>query len=205
VEAGFAEVGVSPLRTGPNPELCIAGNEWMELLAQMKTAAEREWRRVALHGGNFRFSNLASALKQLYRGACEVLPCRAAAGYVSLSAEGRYSTCHRTVGDPSSDLGGLGSGPSTEKRRRFVEGRRVDTQEPCRSCWARYLCGGGCHAEVLSAGRSGCDYIRGWMEYCISMFPQVLTLRPDLVGAPNGGKQVGSQNYPIEFARRTGS
>src|SRR2546430_8832907 len=29
---------------------------------------------------------------------------------------------------------------------------------------SRYLCGGGCHAEVLQAGRRGGDYIRGWLE-----------------------------------------
>ena len=67
-------------------------------------------------------------------------------------------------------------------RRHFAESRHVDRQEPCRSCWARYLCGGGCHAEVLSAGRSGCDYIRGWLEFCISLYPAVLTQRPDLLG-----------------------
>src|SRR2546426_1054474 len=52
---------------------------------------------------------------------------------------------------------------------------------------ASYLCGGGCHAEVLSAGRSGCDYIRGWLEYCLEFYDRllqemVLRERPDLLG-----------------------
>jgi len=188
--AGFAEIGFSPLRTGPDPSLCLSGDDWYALLAAMKKAAAEEWTRVSGNRKPLRFSNFATALKQLYRGACEALPCRAAAGYVSLSAEGRYYSCHRTVGNETCGVGDLDSGPSTEARRRFVAERQVDGQEPCRSCWARYLCGGGCHAEVLQAGRDGCNYIRGWLEHCIAMYPEVLSRRPDLLLNRRGGKEM---------------
>jgi uncharacterized protein len=29
------------------------------------------------------------------------------------------------------------------------------------------LCGGGCHHEVIHRGRPACDYIRGWLHYCL--------------------------------------
>jgi uncharacterized protein len=180
--AGFREIGVSPLRTGPDAALRLDGGDWDVLLESMKAAAAHDWARVKNNLEPLRFSNFATALKQLYRGACDALPCRAAAGYVSLGADCRYYTCHRTVGEPACDLGGIESGPSISARQAFVEERVVDKQEPCRSCWARYLCGGGCHAEVRQAGRSGCDYIRGWLEYCISVYPRILSQRPDLLG-----------------------
>jgi uncharacterized protein len=99
---------------------------------------------------------------------------------VSVNAEGRYYTCHRTLDDPRFELGGPG-GPDFAARRRFLEGRRVDLQAPCRSCWARYLCGGGCHAEVVAAGRDGCDMIRGWLEHCLRLYNTVLDDFPDLL------------------------
>ncbi|WP_321473685.1 radical SAM/SPASM domain-containing protein [uncultured Paludibaculum sp.] len=179
--AGFGEIGFSPLRTSPDSSLCLQDSDWQVLLAAMQHAAARDWARVEGTRDALRFSNFATALKQLYRGASEVLPCRAAAGYVSLSAKGRYYTCHRTVNDDACDLGDAASGPSPEARLRFVSERHVDSQEPCRTCWARYLCGGGCHAEVLQAGRSGCDFIRGWLEHCIAVYPRVLSCRPDLL------------------------
>ena len=181
---GFREIGVSPMRSGPDPELRIAGPDWLEFLVQMKSAALRDWRRALETGTHLRFSNFSTALRQLYRGAYNSLPCGAAASYVSLSADGRYYTCHRTVGDKIFELGDLQSGPSLDRRRTFVISRAVDRQEPCRSCWARYLCGGGCHAEVMRAGRDGCDYIRGWLEFCISTYPDVLSSRPDLLEIP---------------------
>jgi len=182
-EVGFSEAGVSPLRTSPDPTLALTSSHWPAYLSAMKEAAEQEWRRVRGRGEQFFFSNLAIALKQLHRGEYRTLPCGAGDNYVSVNASGDYFICHRTVDDPKFFLGGLETGPSQHIRQSFVDSRRVDLQQPCQSCWARYLCGGGCHAEVLQSGRSGCDYIRGWLEYCIALYPRVLAERPDLIGA----------------------
>jgi uncharacterized protein len=179
--AGFREIGVSPMRTGPDPGLRIQGSDWETLLLSMKEAALADWKRATETGESLRFSNFSTALRQLYAGACNPLPCGAAANYVSLGADGHYYTCHRTVGDASFEVGDTVDGPSFARRHEFVQARAVDRQEPCRTCWARYLCGGGCHAEVMSVGRAGCDFIRGWLEFCISVYPDVLSERPDLL------------------------
>jgi uncharacterized protein len=180
-EAGFSEIGVSPLRTSPDPSLILRDEDWPVLLDEMVEAAELEWRRLA-RGESFRFSNLAIAAKQIHAGFAKPLPCGSAANYVSVSAEGGYFTCHRTIDDSAFSLGTTAGGLSTARRESFLEARHVDRQEPCRSCWARYLCGGGCHAEVLTAGRSGCDYIRGWLEYCLQFYDRLSRVRPDLIG-----------------------
>ena len=177
--AGFREVGVSPLRSSAEPGLRLQGEDWPAFLAEMIRAAEAEWDCVR-HGSAWRFSNLAIALKELHRGTSRPLPCGAANGYVSLGADGGYFSCHRTVDDPRHGLGTLAAGLDREARSRFLKARHVDRQEPCRSCWARYLCGGGCHVEVLAEGRTGCDFIRGWLEYCLALYDKVLTERPDL-------------------------
>ena len=176
---GFAEVGVSPLRSSADPELALRDDDWQRFLGEMVRAGEAEWDRVR-QGGAWRFSNLAIALKELHRGSCRPLPCGAGNGYVSLSAAGEYFTCHRAIDDPRYRLGSLAEGLDGGARSRFLEARHVDRQEPCRSCWARYLCGGGCHVEVMAAGRTGCDYIRLWLEYCLGLYDLVLTTRPDL-------------------------
>jgi uncharacterized protein len=177
---GFREVGVSPLRSSAQPGLRLMGEDWPAFLAEMIRAAEAEWDRVR-RGGAWRFSNLAITLKELHRGSCRPLPCGAANGYVSLGADGGYFTCHRAIDDPRYRLGSLADGLDREARDRFLKARHVDRQEPCRSCWARYLCGGGCHVEVLAEGRTGCDYVLGWLDYCLGLYDKVLTERPDLL------------------------
>jgi uncharacterized protein len=183
-EAGFVEIGVSPLRTSPDPSLVLGGQDWSKLLEEMIRASEREWQRVRA-GARFRFSNLSNALKQIHAGSAKPLPCGSAANYVSVSAQGEYFTCHRTIDDSKFALGSADAGLSQERREAFLSARHVDRQEPCRTCWARYLCGGGCHAEVMRAGRSGCDFIRGWLEYCLTFYGRVLRERPELLG-PEG-------------------
>jgi uncharacterized protein len=181
---GFRDVGVSPLRTAPDPALILRDGDWPRFLDAMVEAADIEWRRVR-DGAAPRFANLWIALKEIHRGSAKPLPCGAALSYLSLDAEGRYHTCHRTIGDARFALGSLATGLDDAAREAFLSARHVDQQEPCRSCWARYLCGGGCHAEVVSAGRTGCEYIRGWLEYCLARYDEVMRERPELIGDPS--------------------
>jgi uncharacterized protein len=187
-DAGFLEIGVSPARTGPKPSLLLRPEDWAPFLHQMIRAARLELDDFRRRGGvgALRFSNLAIALKQIHRGAARPLPFGAAQSYVSVSADGGYYTCHRTVGQTSFALGDLETGPVEAARRSFLAQRQVDRQEPCRACWARYLCGGGCHAEVAIAGREGCDFIRGWLEFCLVAYNEARDEFPNLFswGAP---------------------
>lgn len=173
-EAGFFEIGVSPLRHSPNPSLALTENDWSQFLSEMIRAGENEIAGLR-RGEKLRFSNFGEALRQIHLGTSRNLPCGSAANYVSISAKGDYFTCHRTVDNSRFALGSVTKGLSKSARRDFLEERQVDRQEPCSSCRARYLCGGGCHAEVLSVGRAGCDYIRGWLEFCLRSYDRLLT------------------------------
>ncbi|MEH2066439.1 MAG: radical SAM protein [Nostoc sp.] len=181
---GFQEIGVSPLKTSPDPKLAFTSEDWSIFLQEMIRVAEAEWQEV-LRGQEFRFSNLAIALREIHRGSCRPLPCGAADNYVSVSAEGNYFTCHRTIDQDRFALGTFADGPSQVAREEFLQARSVDRQEPCRSCWARYLCGGGCHAEVIASGRHGCDYIRGWLDYCLRYYDRALSKRPEIFDHPH--------------------
>jgi uncharacterized protein len=176
---GFSEAGVAPLRSGPKAELALREDDWPTLLAGMRAAAHEEWERLA-RGEAPVFTNFIVAMRQIAIGANRPLPCGAADNYVSVSAEGAYFACHRTIDDERFALGDVGTGLDDAFRATFLAERHVDRQEPCRSCWARYLCGGGCHAEVADYGRAGCDYIRGWLETCLHYYDRALDMRPDL-------------------------
>jgi uncharacterized protein len=139
------------------------------LLAEMIDCG-REFERHSRAGRRYPFANIVNALREIGRGTHRPYPCGAGAGYLGVSADGELSACHRFVGDAEGALGSLDAGIDRSRQRRWLTERHVHRQEPCRSCWARYLCGGGCHHEVIHRGRPACDYIRGWLHYCIGAY-----------------------------------
>jgi uncharacterized protein len=81
-------------------------------------------------------------------------------------------------------MGDVHSGSDVVKRAVHLAERHVDRQEPCKSCWARYLCGGGCYHEVDRRGRVACDYIRAWLTFCIASYAEISATAPLYFSAP---------------------
>jgi uncharacterized protein len=165
---GFPEVGFAPLRAGPPGSGALLDEDWPEYLAALVAASRRELERLR-EGLPLRLTNLAVALKQLHRGAASPFPCGAGGGYFSVAASGRWYACHRAIGKADYELG-TSDGLDHERRRDFLRRRHVHAQPECGSCWARYLCSGGCHQEAGSRSAASCDFIRGWLSFCLATY-----------------------------------
>lgn len=169
VDAGFHSVGFSPMLSSPN-----GGGEMqaadLEIMLGGMIDCGREFERRTVAGERYPFANMANAMREIHRGTHRPYPCGAGAGYLGVSADGELAACHRFVGDADGAMGSLDAGIDESRRAAWLAERHVHTQEPCRDCWARYLCGGGCHHEVISRGRPACDYIRGWLHYCLGAY-----------------------------------
>ena len=74
--------------------------------------------------------------------------CGAGGEYLAVAADGTLYPCHQFVGTEAFNLGKLGDGPLELDQ---AGGERVAhsaaQRDECNSCWARYLCGGGCAAS----------------------------------------------------------
>ncbi|MFC5662642.1 radical SAM protein [Kitasatospora misakiensis] len=180
---GFDEVGFAAVVSAPDPGYEITADTFGGFLAQMVECGERALAELSA-GRRYPFGNFETALHQLHRGTHRPYPCGAGAGYLSAAADGGLYACHRLVGDPEFAMGSLAEGPDRAARERLLAQRHVDRAEPCRSCWARYLCGGGCHHEVTRRGRPGCDYIRGWLAFCLRAYVELCEAAPGYFRAP---------------------
>jgi uncharacterized protein len=184
---GFHSVGFSPLLSSPAGRDEMARQDLETMLAQMIECG-REFERQVAADRRYPFSNMVNAMKEIHRGTHRPYPCGAGAGYLGVSAEGDLFACHRFVDDAAGALGSLADGVDRERQAAWLANRHVHRQEPCRSCWARYLCGGGCHHEVIHRGRPACDYIRGWLHYCLAAYVRLSTAKPELFGLPAPGQ-----------------
>jgi uncharacterized protein len=177
---GFHSVGFSPMLASPTGNGEMSDAELETMLAQMIDCG-REFERRVIAGERYPFANAVNAMRELHKGTHRPYPCGAGAGYLGVSADGELAACHRFVGDGNGAMGTVDAIDRT-KQNAWLDERHVHRQDPCNRCWARYLCGGGCHHEVLARGRTACDYVRGWLHYTIGAYARLLDARPDWFG-----------------------
>lgn len=109
---------------------------------------EENWAAL-LRLGNFR-----NHLRKIHRGQAQAF-CGAGLNYVSVSTIGRFYLCHRFTEDEEESLGDLEKGLDGAKLSELLV-LRGNTKEPCRSCWMRNLCKGGCfHEHKMGTGNKG--------------------------------------------------
>jgi uncharacterized protein len=145
----------------------------------MIALARREVKALR-RGSRLRFTNLAVALKQIHRGACSPYPCGAGGGYFSVGHDGAWYACHRAIGRDEFRLGD-NRGLDPRSREAFLAARHVDAQTDCRTCWARYLCSGGCHHEVASRTAQSCNFVREWLRFCLVTYCELSELHRELI------------------------
>jgi len=105
--------------------------------------------------------------------------CGAGYEYVAVTPEGEVYPCHQLVGNREYLLGTIASGISGPEIQRAFFQARVPNKDKCRSCWARYLCGGGCHARAIASGGNlrqpdpmSCLIMKTRLEY--ALYAQIL-------------------------------
>jgi uncharacterized protein len=175
IDMGFLSVGFSPMLRSPTGRGEMDAGALAAMLGQMIACGEA-YEASVVAGRPYPFANMANAMREIGRGTHRPYPCGAGAGYLGVSADGELAACHRFVGDDAGAMGNLVDGVDHAARNGWLAARHVHAQEPCRSCWARYLCGGGCHHEVIGRGRPACDYIRGWLDYCLGAYLRLSAL-----------------------------
>ncbi|HYO48965.1 MAG TPA: radical SAM protein [Chloroflexia bacterium] len=183
IDLGFHSVGFSPMLSSPTGQGEMQGDDLVIMLDQM-IAAGQEFERHVIAGQRYPFLNMVNAMREIHKGTHRPYPCGAGAGYLGVSADGDLAACHRFVENEAGAMGNLSMGVDQQRQEQWLAERHVHRQEPCRSCWARYMCGGGCHHEVIQRGRPACDYIRGWLHYCLQAYIRLSEARPDYFGYP---------------------
>lgn len=178
IDIGFDEVGFSAVVVSPDPNLAFSSKDFDSFLENMIICGKKALSK--LKGGNrYPFGNFETAMHEIHKGTHRPYPCGAGAGYLSANAEGQLFACHRLIDDPQFAMGDIHKGPDYDSRLNHLSKMHVDSIQPCDRCWARYLCGGGCYHEVSRRGRIACDYIRGWLDFCLSAYVELSTTRSE--------------------------
>lgn len=199
VSVGFREVGVSPVATG-NARFDLDGEDLKRLLDELRILADDfvEW---AKRGEILPFSNLRTVLEQIAAGDPRPVPCGAGTKLVAADNKGDLYACHRLVGQEAFRMGHVDEGIDPKLRENILAGMNPTSRRPCETCWARYLCGGGCHhiawlhssegAAPWTIGDDFCDFLRGWYRLGLYTYARIADEAPDIL-AQLAGKSTGT-------------
>jgi len=183
-EAGFRRLSLEPAVGEGEGEWGIR-EEDLRRMGQSYEALARFWADSARNEDPFEFYHFNLGLSG---GLCRerrITGCGAGYEYVAVAPDGEVYPCHQLVGKQEYLLGTVSSGLTRlQLQRRFCQAR-VPHKEACAQCWARYLCGGGCHARSVLGGRDltqpdplSCRVMQTRLEY--ALYAQIL--RSSLAG-----------------------
>lgn len=187
-ELGFPLIAAEPVYVSPlgKGEYALEG----ESLRQYKQSFERlvkSYREDLVAGKPCAFHFLMEGLKIIFEGQQKHYPCGAGRLFSAVAPNGDIFPCHRLIGEENYRIGSVFTGIDESLRIKFFP-RLVLEKETCRSCWARYFCGGGCPAEqILVSGddarplRWRCDLFRHHLKWNIWLYNEVRNAQPELI------------------------
>lgn len=131
----------------------------------------------ARSGNPFSFFHFDRAMDQISLSEPVVKPCGAGDGYLAVSYDGSLFPCHRFVGDRKFRMGDVWQGLVNPELWELFRGVEVNGKEKCRECWAKYLCGGGCHrhaaefnGSILEPYDIECELVKWRIEIAAYIF-----------------------------------
>lgn len=150
-DMGFDNISLEPVVGSPDAPHSLRHADFERIDAEYGRLAD--WlAEVNGAGRNVRFFHFELAAGG---GSCwerRAQGCGAGVDYMAVTPDGTLYPCHQFVNVPGFALGDVRNGCDNGRQSPF---RSLDIYEKrgCADCWARFMCGGGCHAAAYFAGK----------------------------------------------------
>ncbi|GAB6087982.1 thioether cross-link-forming SCIFF peptide maturase [Alkaliphilus crotonatoxidans] len=147
VDLGFKNVSVEPVVTQPHMDYAIQKEDLPTVFKHYELLAEEYVHRHRA-GKPFSFFHF---MIDLHQGPCvikRISGCGAGAEYLAVTPEGDLYPCHQFVGNDSFKIGSVMDQSLDQGLYYTFAEAHVYNKEKCNSCWAKFYCSGGCHANA---------------------------------------------------------
>lgn len=151
VNEGFTSLSLEPVVLEPDADEAISEKDLPIIFAEYEKLAALlwEWEQKGKRVYFFHFEI------DLHHGPCakkRALGCGAGNTYLAVTPDGSLYPCHQFVGQEDFYVGHVAFGVEPQKLAAF---QTLDTvvKEICRGCFARFYCGGGCHAAAWNINK----------------------------------------------------
>lgn len=178
-DKGFKKISIEPVVTSPDKDYAIK-EEHIDTILKEYEKFSRDFMDIKKRDDEFLFFHFMIDLDQ---GPCIVkraVGCGAGSEYLAVTPEGDLYPCHQFVGDGKFKIGNVYEGISNTRIVEEFKSANVYNKEKCRSCWARFYCSGGCHAnaynyhgDIMKSYDIGCEMEKKRIECAISILANI--------------------------------
>lgn len=172
---GFKSTSIEPVVTEDSQAYAIREEHLQKILDEYEKMS-RDYIEIRKDDPDFKFFHF---MIDLSGGPCVIkrtVGCGAGSEYIAVTPEGDIFPCHQFVGEEEFKLGNVNTGIDNPKIRDEFKCSNVFTKDDCPTCWARYYCSGGCHANshytnnnLKKPYRIGCEMEKKRIECAISV------------------------------------
>jgi uncharacterized protein len=169
-DLGYKNLSVEPVVATGEADYAIHEEDLPALFVQYEQLT-REFLRRREEGRPFDFFHFNIDLDG---GPClpkRLTGCGAGFEYLAVAPNGDLYPCHQFVGRPNFLLGNVRVGLVNSDIESVFRNAHVYNMEDCASCWAKFYCSGGCHANaelfngsIYKPYRLGCALMKKRLE-----------------------------------------
>ena len=148
-ELGFKSTSMEPVVSEPGLPYTIEESDLETIYNQYDMLAEE---MLEKHGTEDEF-NFFHFNVDLDQGPClikRLTGCGAGSEYAAITPEGDIYPFHQFVGDEKFRMGSVMDETFDTEMSTVFKNAHVYNKEACRTCWARFYCSGGCHANAYN-------------------------------------------------------
>ncbi|MBW4828581.1 MAG: thioether cross-link-forming SCIFF peptide maturase [Clostridiaceae bacterium] len=172
---GFKKISIEPVVTDPKEEYAIK-EEHLDIILNEYEEFSKKYIKIKKMDKGFTFFHFMIDLDQ---GPCLIkraTGCGAGSEYMAVTPEGDLYPCHQFVGNDDFKLGDVFNGVINSNIIKKFKQSNVFSKEECKTCWARFYCSGGCHANAYNTNKDitkpykiGCEMEKKRIECAISI------------------------------------
>ena len=144
-DSGFESISLEPVVTDI-PDLAISAEQLPRIAAEYDKLCDAYLSRLA-EGKGFSFFHFNVDLEGGPCLAKRVSACGAGNEYFSVVPNGDIYPCHQFAGDAEFRMGSVYEGKLDPAIRERFRSSCLFTRKKCESCFAKYICSGGCSAN----------------------------------------------------------
>jgi uncharacterized protein len=151
VKFGFRRISVEPCMLPHDHKHAIKPKDVPRIKKSYNEAAKTYLKNLS-EGNLFEFFHFFNVMDGITYPSTQYTQCGASRGYVGISPTGDIYPCHGLINTEGYKIGNVHNGVFNKDIQKEFHSANVQGKEKCKSCWARYFCGGGCHAHAIKYG-----------------------------------------------------